>query len=188
MFNQKKSLEVYSAAKATIMEIGKSKEEVWDYFALAFKETPDKYLNLSYNGYPFEIVKGVKDIIEVGNVYKNYDNRDSVNYFEITDWGPYTYFSYNENHESTNAEAISKQEPGGNRMEFFFKDHYEGTIVEIHRRQQGTVTKREMKEVADGARVLLSSILNNYYNKLGQHPHSMHIELNDSLKTTNGMK
>lgn len=187
MFKRKKSLEVYSAAKATIMEVGKSREEVWEYFSLAFKDTPDPYLNLSYNNHPFTLIKGDENTIGVGHVYKNYGNRGSAIYYEIASWDPPNYFSYYERHYPTGAKAISQQKQGGNTMEFFFRDHYEGTVVEIHRRQQGTVTKRELIDLADGAQILLSNMLKAYYKKLDHQPHSIFVERDDSLKTNNSI-
>ncbi len=183
----KETLKVYSAAKAIIMEKGMDREEVWNYFSKAFMKTDNGYLNFTYNGYPLELVKGEKDSVQAGNVYKYYGNMGSENYFEITDWNEFDYFAYNEKYAPTSAKAISQNKPGGNRVEFFFKDHFEGVVVEIHRRQKGMVTKRVEKDLVGGANQILGSMLQRYFEKLNREPHSIYVEQDDTLKLDSGM-
>ena len=178
---------IYSAAKAIIMEKGKSREEIWDDFSKAFNLGSTKP-TLMINGYPIEHkVKGVTGILSEGDVFKYSSYLDS-SYVTITGYEPHSYLSYTISSGTTNAKEILQYENKGynNSMQIYFRDHVEGTIIEIHRKQRGNLSFWDKltngKNLATGASHLLSGIISKFYEGLNREPHSRHVKLDNSLK------
>ena len=193
-----KKIKVYSAAIAIIFEQNRTKKEVWNDLTSIFDmqvEEVDRP-SLMVNGWPLEKqvkkVSAENHVAGVGDIFKYIASYGSQIYIPITDWEAYNFFAYNEVYSPIGAKAISenKNEGSGSRMEFYLKDHFEGTTVEVIRRQKGRLPSRfnpltlgERKTLINGATQLLNSVLNQFYKKIERYPSSMHVERDDSLKT-----
>ena len=189
-------IKVYSAAKAIIVETGKTKEEVWNELTSVFNMQVEKGQRLTFiiNSFPLEEqVKKVStedDVAGVGDIFKG-----GPDYILITKWVQYNSFAYEETSATLNPQHIMKQHGTEmkDKMEFSLDDsHPEAVIVEVVRKHQGNIAlwEKQHREKPDpnAAKQLLKSILERFYerkrylNPGSQQTHSMHVERDDNLR------
>ncbi len=141
---------IYSAAKAVTLRKNETLQESWEFFSHMFEPMFDRRGNSNftwrhrweaepksyiYGGFPlYEKVKsgGNDSILGVGDVFKTETSNKVPLFVKIISWNPHHSFSFIEyfwpKHKGT---------PGTpDRTDFYFREHPEGTIVEIIRREK----------------------------------------------------
>lgn len=161
------SAKIYSAAKAVSVRKGQTNQEVWDTLIRMFKIKNNENLGTKtfiYGGYPLQEKVWPKtadsDMLAVGNVYKAYTVHQTEIYITIQHWDPFNSFSFVEQkagkfeyeRASRNGLTIEDGLNAGSYIgwlpvaitEFNLRDHPEGTVLEIIRREKDGLANKSI--------------------------------------------
>ncbi|MEM8875064.1 MAG: hypothetical protein AAGD32_12510 [Planctomycetota bacterium] len=135
------SAKVYSAGKALSLRKGENIEQVWESFATMF-DLRDRAnvgaVSLVYGGYRFdEKVRAVSGALSagVGDVFRTTTSHQTPLYAKIISWKPHADFSFIEYFWMENESDPSSP----SRTDVSVKEHPEGVMIEIIRREKGNV-------------------------------------------------